>query len=68
MAASVNIVQEDIVGPSLGHEAIQAGVISFVLALIILMIYMCAIYGLVPGMIANGALVLNIFFTMGILA
>lgn len=68
MAASVNIVQEDIVGPSLGQEAIHAGVISFVLALVILMIYMCAIYGLVPGMIANGALVLNIFFTMGILA
>ena len=68
MAASVNIAQEDIVGPSLGQEAIRAGVISFVVALIILMAYMCAVYGLVPGMIANGALFLNIFFTMGILA
>ena len=68
MAASVNIVQEDIVGPSLGQEAINAGIISFALALILLMVYMCAMYGLLPGMIANGALVINIFFTMGILA
>ena len=68
MAASVQIVQEDVVGPSLGQEAINAGVISFVLALVLLMIYMCAFYGLVPGLIADGALVLNIFFTMGILA
>ncbi len=68
MAASVNIVQEDIVGPSLGQEAINAGVISFIVALIILMIYMCAVYGLLPGMIVNGALLLNIFFTLGILA
>jgi SecD/SecF fusion protein len=68
MAASVNIAQEDIVGPSLGQEAINAGVISFVLALIILMIYMCVVYGLTAGMVANCALVLNIFFTMGILA
>ena len=68
MAASVHIVQEDVVGPSLGQEAINASVISFVLALVLLMIYMCAFYGLVPGLIADGALVLNIFFTMGILA
>lgn len=68
MAASVHIVQEDVVGPSLGQEAINAGVISFVLALVLLMIYMCAFYGLVSGLIADGALVLNIFFTMGILA
>lgn len=68
MAASVRIVQEDVVGPSLGHEAINSGVISFVLALVLLMIYMCAFYGLIPGLIADGALVLNIFFTMGILA
>ena len=68
MAASVQIVQEDVVGPSLGQEAINAGVISFVLALVLLMVYMCAFYGLIPGLIADGALVLNIFFTMGILA
>ena len=68
MAASVDIVQEDIVGPSLGQEAINAGVISFIIALIILLTYMCLIYGFVPGMIANGALVINIFFILGILA
>ena len=68
MAASVHIVQEDVVGPSLGQEAINAGVISFVLALVLLMVYMCAFYGIIPGLIADGALVLNIFFTMGILA
>ena len=68
MAASVHIVQEDVVGPSLGQEAINSGVISFVLALILLMFYMCAFYGVLPGLIADGALVLNIFSTMGILA
>jgi len=68
MRAGVRIVQEDIVGPSLGEEAIQAGFISFILALIVLMAYMCLVYGFIPGMIANGALVLNLFFTMGVLA
>ena len=68
MAASVNIVQEDVIGPSLGQEAIEAGVISFALALILLMVYMCVVYGVAAGMIANSALVINIFFTLGILA
>lgn len=68
MAASVKIVQEDIVGPSLGQEAIKAGVISFVIALILLMIFMCAMYGFYPGMVVNIALILNIYFTLGILA
>ncbi|MDL2213582.1 protein translocase subunit SecDF, partial [Bacteroides sp. OttesenSCG-928-N06] len=52
MPAPAHIVQEDIIGPSMGAESIQAGFISFVVALILLMIYMCAIYGLVPGLIA----------------
>ncbi|WP_455584058.1 protein translocase subunit SecDF [Bacteroides sp.] len=68
MPAPARIVQEDIVGPSLGQESINAGVFSFVVALILLMIYMCAMYGLIPGMIANGALILNFFFTLGILS
>jgi protein-export membrane protein, SecD/SecF family len=68
MAASINIVQEDVVGPSLGQEAINAGTISFVLALLVLIIYMCVFYGLIPGMIANAALFINVFFTMGVLA
>ncbi|MDR2969968.1 MAG: protein translocase subunit SecDF [Tannerellaceae bacterium] len=68
MAASIQIVQEDVVGPSLGQEAINAGAISFILALALLMVYMCAFYGLVPGLIVDGALVLNIFFIFGVLA
>ena len=67
MPAPAHIVQEDIVGPSLGQASIDAGVISFIVALILLMIYMCAMYGIVPGMVANGALILNLFFTLGIL-
>ena len=67
MPAPAHIVQEDIVGPSLGQASIDAGVISFIVALILLMIYMCAMYGIVPGMGANGALILNLFFTLGIL-
>ncbi|GAB6012145.1 protein translocase subunit SecDF [Viscerimonas tarda] len=68
MKAGVRIVQEDIVGPSLGQEAINAGLISFIIALILLMAYMCLIYGFISGMIANGALLLNLFFTAGALA
>ncbi|QIK55717.1 protein translocase subunit SecDF [Dysgonomonas sp. HDW5B] len=68
MRAGVRIVQEDIVGPSLGEESIQAGLISFVVAIIVLMIYMCLVYGFIPGMIANAALLLNLFFTLGVLA
>ncbi|MCQ2084442.1 MAG: protein translocase subunit SecDF, partial [Bacteroidaceae bacterium] len=67
MPAPAKIVQEDIVGPSLGQESIQKGFTSFIIAFIILMIYMCVIYGFVPGMIANGALLCNFFFTLGIL-
>ena len=62
------IVQEDIVGPSLGQASINAGVFSFIVALVLLMVYMCTMYGFIPGMVANGALVLNMFFTLGILS
>lgn len=68
MKAGVRIVQEDIVGPSLGDEAIQSGFISFIVALVVLMLYMCLVYGFIPGMIANGALLFNLFFTLGVLA
>ena len=68
MPAPAKIVQEDIVGPSLGQKSIQQGIISFIVAFIVLMIYMCVIYGFIPGMVANGALILNFFFTLGILA
>ena len=68
MVAKVRIVQEDVVGPSLGKEAIENGVISFIVALVLLFIYMMCIYGVVPGMIANVALLINLFFTLGILS
>lgn len=68
MPAPAHIVQEDIVGPSLGQESINAGIFSFVVALILLMIYMCSMYGFIPGMVANCALVLNFFFTLGVLS
>ena len=67
MPAPAQIVQEDIVGPSLGAESIKAGFISFVIAFIVLMIYMCLMYGFKAGMVANCALLLNFFFTLGIL-
>ena len=68
MPAPAHIVQEDIVGPSLGQASINAGIMSFVVALILLMVFMCSMYGFIPGMVANGALVLNLFFTLGILS
>ncbi|MBR3442711.1 MAG: protein translocase subunit SecDF [Bacteroidaceae bacterium] len=67
MPAPAQIVQEDIVGPSLGAESIRAGFISFVIAFIVLMVYMCIMYGFKAGMVANSALLLNFFFTLGIL-
>ena len=67
MPAPARIVQEDIVGPSLGQESINQGIISFIVALIVLMVYMCAMYGFIPGMVANAALFVNFFFTLGIL-
>ena len=67
MPAPARIVQEDIVGPSLGQESINQGIVSFVVALILLMIYMCSMYGFIPGMVANCALFVNFFFTLGIL-
>ena len=68
MPAPARIVQEDIVGPSLGQESINQGIVSFIVAFILLMIYMCAIYGWIPGAVANSALLINLFFTLGILA
>lgn len=67
MPAPTQIVQEDIVGPSLGEESIRAGFLSFIIAFVVLMVYMCLMYGLRPGMVANCALLLNFFFTLGIL-
>lgn len=68
MPAPAHIVQEDIIGPSLGQESINAGLISFLVAIVALMCFMCFMYGFIPGMIANSALIFNLFFTLGILS
>lgn len=68
MSAKVNVVSNNVIGPSLGAEAIQMGFISFIVAIILLMILMVAYYGWIPGLVANVGLILNLFFTLGILA
>jgi SecD/SecF fusion protein len=68
MPAPSRIVQEDVVGPSLGQEAITNGLWSFVIAFACIMIYMICFYGILPGLIVDGALLLNVFFLIGILA
>ena len=68
MPAPARIVQEEVVGPTLGAQSIQQGLISFVIAFVVLMIYMILMYDIIPGMMANVALLANLFFTLGILA
>ena len=68
MTARVSIISDMVVGPSLGQQAINDGLLSFVFALILLMVFMIAVYGVIPGLVANLGLVLNIFLTFGILA
>ena len=67
MPAPAKIVSEEIVGPTLGAESIRLGIWSCVIAFVVLMFYMISMYGIVPGMVANCALLLNLFFTVGIL-
>ncbi len=68
MSAKVDVVSNNVIGPSLGAEAVQQGFMSFIVAIILLMIFMIAIYGIIPGLIANVGLILNLYFTLGILA
>ncbi|MBQ8064845.1 MAG: protein translocase subunit SecDF [Prevotella sp.] len=67
MPAPTRIVQEEVVGPSLGAQSIKQGVISFVVAFVLLMVYMIMLYGFIPGILADIALLFNLFFTLGIL-
>ena len=67
MPAPTRIVQEEVVGPSLGAQSIKQGVISFVVAFVLLMIYMIMLYGWIPGILSDIALLFNLFFTLGIL-
>ena len=67
MPAPTRIVQEEVVGPSLGAQSIKQGVISFIVAFVLLMIYMIMLYGWIPGILSDIALLFNLFFTLGIL-
>ena len=67
MPAPTRIVQEEVVGPSLGQQSIQQGIISFIVAFVLLMVYMMMLYGFIPGIISDIALLFNLFFTLGIL-
>lgn len=67
MPAPTRIVQEEVVGPSLGMESIEQGFVSFVIAFIVLMAYLIVLYNFIPGMVANMALLFNLFFTLGIM-
>jgi len=68
MPAPARIIQEDVVGPSLGRESIRAGLLSFALGFLLILIYMIFYYGWTPGLIADFALVCNVFLLVGILA
>ena len=68
MPAPAKIVQEEVVGPTLGAQSIEQGLVSFAIAFVLLMLYMVVMYNIIPGMMANLALIVNIFFTLGVLA
>jgi SecD/SecF fusion protein len=67
LPASAEIIQSEIVGPSLGQEAIESGIFSFLIALVLVLIWMIFYYGS-SGFFADIALVLNILLIFGILA
>ena len=67
MPAPAHIVQEEVVGPTLGAQSIQQGIISFAIAFVLLIVYMLVVYNIIPGSLAVFALLLNVFFTLGIL-
>ena len=68
MPAPARIIQEDVVGPSLGQEAIHDGLWSFVIGFILILVYMIMYYGLTAGLIADFALLCNVFLLAGILS
>ncbi|MBQ8099663.1 MAG: protein translocase subunit SecDF [Paludibacteraceae bacterium] len=68
MPAPARIIQEDVVGPSLGQKAIHDGLWSFIIGFILILVYMVFYYGVIPGLIADAALLCNVFLLLGILA
>ena len=67
LPASADIIQAEVVGPTLGQEAIDSGILSFGLALILVLLWMIGYYGK-AGIFADVALVVNILFIFGVLA
>lgn len=68
MDITPRVVSSEVIGPSLGAQAIESGFVSFIVALVLLMLFMIAFYGVIPGLVANLGLMLNLYFTLGILA
>ena len=68
MTAKVDVVSNNVIGPSLGATAVEQGFLSFIVAIAVLMVFMILIYGFIPGLVANVGLILNLYFTLGILA
>ena len=68
MPAPARIIEESVVGPSLGREAIMSGLWSFALGFVLILLYMIFYYGWIPGLIADAALVCNVFLLVGILS
>lgn len=68
MPAPAVIIAEDVVGPSLGREAINSGMWSFAIAFVLVLAYMLFFYSKKAGLAANIALIVNVFFLIGILA
>ena len=67
LPAPARIVQEEVVGPSLGRESINAGFLSFIIAFILVLLYMRLYYAR-AGFVADVALLVNVFFLVGVLA
>lgn len=68
LPAPARIVEDTVVGPSLGQEAVDSGFTSFIWAFIVVLIYMLLYYGFRAGWVADFALIANMFFIMGVLA
>ncbi|MBP5711283.1 MAG: protein translocase subunit SecDF [Bacteroidales bacterium] len=67
LEAKVDIVQSEVVGPTLGQESINSGLMSFLMAFVIVLLYMFLYYSR-AGLVADLALVANVFFIFGVLA
>ena len=67
MPAPARIIQDTVVGPSLGKAAIKSGLNSFIIAFIIVLLYMIFYYSRSAGLVADIAMTVNVFFMMGVL-